>query len=492
MKLVDIDSIFPSHYNPRQADEERLSKVSWSLSTFGFLLPLVIHPDGEILSGHQRHRVAKELGFTQVPVMVSKELPIEKRKTFNILFNRGTNDLHQTTRTFQMSDVPKGITPTTDPYPCLSYEMSDIQPFLQKNVHRFRPYATVTAQQLSKISPLPPLIATRDNRVLNGLGRLHLWAMKKMERIPVVFIEEERADAVDMALNQLSMDFTIHEEYADMLRTGAFRRRLTSRAGLGLGMYIHLFQKPSNQMKALKGKERIQWIRYYGKTICDFGAGHLTDTHILREAGIDVTPFEPYHCPPGSSQVDKDASLAIVDHFLSVIATGKAFSTIFLSSVLNSVPFQADREHIVALLAGLCTEKTKVAVWAMNRTNNGYTRFFREERSNNFSKNGQFLLDYEEGILLGDLSRGTPKVQKYHTKQELLQLFTPFFEHVRMRELEQQYYIEAETPTITKERVREAIAFEFNLPYSDGSRMDRVSAALEAFEQRWERVGWKA
>ena len=55
IELLPVSALRPALYNPREADAERLDLVKLSLRKLGFLLPLVATPDGEILSGHQRH-----------------------------------------------------------------------------------------------------------------------------------------------------------------------------------------------------------------------------------------------------------------------------------------------------------------------------------------------------------------------------------------------------------------------------------------------------
>ncbi|MCX4266938.1 MAG: ParB N-terminal domain-containing protein, partial [Firmicutes bacterium] len=68
IRLVAIDAVQASDYNPRRNDEERLALVELSLRKLGFLLPIYADKSGEILSGHQRQLVARRLGFEQVPV----------------------------------------------------------------------------------------------------------------------------------------------------------------------------------------------------------------------------------------------------------------------------------------------------------------------------------------------------------------------------------------------------------------------------------------
>jgi ParB-like chromosome segregation protein Spo0J len=69
MKLEPIDAVSPSTYNPRSADAARLDLVALSLRKLGWLLPIYATPEGEILSGHQRHLVAGRLGLKMVPAL---------------------------------------------------------------------------------------------------------------------------------------------------------------------------------------------------------------------------------------------------------------------------------------------------------------------------------------------------------------------------------------------------------------------------------------
>ena len=93
IKLVPIESIHASDYNPRKNDEKRLHLAELSLRKLGFLLPIYATEDGEILSGHQRTLVAKRIGFEKVPVVYVENRDLKARKGVNLMFNRATNDL---------------------------------------------------------------------------------------------------------------------------------------------------------------------------------------------------------------------------------------------------------------------------------------------------------------------------------------------------------------------------------------------------------------
>lgn len=95
IKLVPIDAVKASDYNPRKNDEKRLALTEMSLRKLGFLLPIYADETGEILSGHQRHTVATRMGFTQIPVEYVSSKELGERKAINVLFNRATNDLQK-------------------------------------------------------------------------------------------------------------------------------------------------------------------------------------------------------------------------------------------------------------------------------------------------------------------------------------------------------------------------------------------------------------
>jgi hypothetical protein len=106
-----------------------------------------------------------------------------------------------------------------------------------------------------------------------------------------VFVTEEEAEFARAMMNLLSMDFDIHTRYADMLRFNSFRRARRVRRELGNGFIFATHgAKPCKDFDIGKLSDRARWVKEHGTTILDFGAGHLTETFLLRQAGIDCTP----------------------------------------------------------------------------------------------------------------------------------------------------------------------------------------------------------
>lgn len=82
-----IDSIRPYNRNPR-LNAGAVDAVAESIKEFGFKVPLVLDRDGIVAAGHTRLLAAKQLGLTEVPVIVADDLSPEQVKAFRIADNR--------------------------------------------------------------------------------------------------------------------------------------------------------------------------------------------------------------------------------------------------------------------------------------------------------------------------------------------------------------------------------------------------------------------
>ncbi|WP_394239895.1 ParB N-terminal domain-containing protein [Vibrio astriarenae] len=500
LRLVSLTKIKPSTYNPRKADPQRLDILELSIRKLGFLLPLFADKSGEILSGHQRHHVCERMGISQAPIKYTEPMSLADRKGLNIAFNRGTNDLDMADTPVNMTEalaranlqeaaakLPDKKESDKDFFRCLYSKSVSVDRLVDANRGRWVNYARNMARMLYGKGVTMPLVCTPDDKVVNGIGRLQYAAEKKWPRIEVVYISYEEADLCHAMLNLLSMDFDIHNRYEDLLRFNSFRRARRTRTELGQGFIFAVAPAlRSRHFDIHDPKSARLWKKTHGTAIVDFGAGHLTETEILRSIGVNVTPFEPYRLGE-NSEINKEESVAIARLFLDTISKGKRFTSIFISSVLNSVPFEEDRKKIVCLCAALCDEKTHLYAAASSVTGSTSLRMVQgvgglAERQTTYAT---FALDYEEGITIGDFQE-KPKVQKYHTPSEFYDLFKHYFKTVNVQDRNNN--VRAVCKTLNRGAImrdlRKAIEFEFDLPYPDGSRMGLVDEALRAYSKR--------
>ena len=89
--LVNINSLNPAIYNPRQITNKQYDDLKKSIDKFGMCKPIIINinPDRQnvVVGGHKRLRIMKELGAEKVPT-VSVNLSEKDEKELNIRLNK--------------------------------------------------------------------------------------------------------------------------------------------------------------------------------------------------------------------------------------------------------------------------------------------------------------------------------------------------------------------------------------------------------------------
>ena len=92
---IKINKLNPAEYNPRNLTDEQKDNIKKSLDEFGFVNPLVVNsnPDRQniVIGGHQRLKVAQELGYDEVPVVYINLNEAQERE-LNIRLNRNTGE----------------------------------------------------------------------------------------------------------------------------------------------------------------------------------------------------------------------------------------------------------------------------------------------------------------------------------------------------------------------------------------------------------------
>ena len=504
IQMVALDKIHASTYNPRKSDPKRLDLLELSLRKLGFVSPIVVDQGREIISGHQRSYVATRMGVKMVPVAIIPRMTLDERKSLNIVFNRATNDLkrNDTCATVNeyvskfdveaMASKLPDLTPDTPEfYPCMHTKTGDSFELMKKNASKLNQYATNMYSSLARKKIELPTVVDEDDNVVNGIGRVNYYAKQKIRPIPICRITNAQAQFANLMLNYLTMDFDIQNRYADTLRHNSFMRtRNTRGGGLGCGFYKGLWPYLTcEDTMILDGKKKEEWVARFGESIVDFGAGKLNNTRILRESGIQCSAFEPYFIATGEN-ISKTESLKIDRKFLAEIADGREFSAIFISSVFNSVPFMADRMAIATICSAISGPETICVCWTQGVNVGNNAAISSNVQSKTAASQLTFNIDYEPNVVLGDFSK-LPKVQKYHTNREIFDIFNPVYGNIyRMDTIDGYVYMEAKGTRLDvnnaeyMKRLREAIEFEFDLPYPDGTRAGLVDEAKAAFSQR--------
>ena len=89
--LIEINSLNPAEYNPRQISNKQYEDLKASMEKFGCVDPIIINinPDRQnvVVGGHQRLRILRQLGAEKVPT-VSVNLSQEDERELNVRLNK--------------------------------------------------------------------------------------------------------------------------------------------------------------------------------------------------------------------------------------------------------------------------------------------------------------------------------------------------------------------------------------------------------------------
>lgn len=93
--MVKISDLKVADYNPRQMSADQAKDLKASIEKFGFVNPILAnsHPDRHnvLIGGHQRLRIAAEMGLTEVPVMYVN-LDLKGEQELNLRLNKNVGE----------------------------------------------------------------------------------------------------------------------------------------------------------------------------------------------------------------------------------------------------------------------------------------------------------------------------------------------------------------------------------------------------------------
>lgn len=87
-QLVNVSKLIPYVNNARTHSKEQITKLRSSLREFGFINPIIIDKDFNVIAGHGRLMAAKEEGIDEVPCVFVDHLTEAQKKAYILADNR--------------------------------------------------------------------------------------------------------------------------------------------------------------------------------------------------------------------------------------------------------------------------------------------------------------------------------------------------------------------------------------------------------------------
>ena len=93
VKKVAITSIKFDKTNPNQLTKEQIDGLSQGMKKFGYLAPVILNEDMEVLDGEHRVKVYEKLGEKKIPAYVINVSKLDGKMLRQIMNNlRGEHD----------------------------------------------------------------------------------------------------------------------------------------------------------------------------------------------------------------------------------------------------------------------------------------------------------------------------------------------------------------------------------------------------------------
>lgn len=489
VQAMPLDKLAPDRTNPRKPDQARMALLRLSLQKLGFLMPVYALENGMLLSGHQRLSAATSLG-KKTAACITVKVKDTDIKGINILFNRATNDFSafdtglKASERLHYADVLEKAEALPDfegeDYYALQAAEKPIAGLGQDQADKYDKKAASMADTVRRMGIRIPLVVSESGQIVNGIHRLFNAKENGEKTWPVVTIPDAMADLALTFLNYLSMDFHVDEEFAAVLRYSAYRRPQNNR-----GAVPKAYRFWANGCRTLPDKDSYTsdyWRHFrdiHGHNIIDFGAGLCKVAPFLTSKGMDCIDFEPYRI---DFEKDKgkpcpDLSKAEASRFLDQIADGRRFDSIFLASVLNSVPFARDRMVVLSIVHALSTKDT--VIYGTCRDISDFNYEYGGIRNANY-----FVFDSEPGVRVGDIVKN-PKLQKFHTQEEADAMFKRLWNKSEFWPGGNVFYYKLSSPKgVNPDVLSRALELEFDMPYADGTTLGLVAKAKQVFGQR--------
>lgn len=87
IEMWPIGQLSSYENNPR-INDHAVPKLAEAIRAYGFRVPVLVRPDGELIDGHLRVKAAAEVGLEELPVVVVDDMGEEAIRAFRISINR--------------------------------------------------------------------------------------------------------------------------------------------------------------------------------------------------------------------------------------------------------------------------------------------------------------------------------------------------------------------------------------------------------------------
>jgi len=87
-ELEEPKNLIPYSNNPKEHPEAQIDKIASSIKNYGFVQPIVVDGENEVIIGHGRLKAAKKLGLDEIPVIRHEDITDSEAKALRLADNK--------------------------------------------------------------------------------------------------------------------------------------------------------------------------------------------------------------------------------------------------------------------------------------------------------------------------------------------------------------------------------------------------------------------
>jgi len=87
-ELEEPENLIPYSNNPKEHPEAQIDEIASSIKNYGFVQPVVVDSENEVIIGHGRLKAAKKLGLDEIPVIKHDDITDSEAKALRLADNK--------------------------------------------------------------------------------------------------------------------------------------------------------------------------------------------------------------------------------------------------------------------------------------------------------------------------------------------------------------------------------------------------------------------
>lgn len=135
IEYLPLDRLQALPNNARKHAKRQLNQIARSIKRFGFLNPVLISDDFDIVAGHGRFEAAKILGLSRIPTLRLSNLSAAERRAYAIADNR-LAELSRWDRSLLATDLQGLLDVQFDDVALTGFSVDDVELMLEQESER--------------------------------------------------------------------------------------------------------------------------------------------------------------------------------------------------------------------------------------------------------------------------------------------------------------------------------------------------------------------